>query len=164
MKKQEECPDPETIKATRISLGLTQRESAEMIHAGIRAWQNWEQGARSMPYATWQYFLILTQQRLKRDVRLATGIALPDEGHPCAQSVRGVWKETGNLESARQALESCMERHHVDPSLANYTLAAHLARAPRSAPTPEEAGEGVRRKMERGANLLEIAEWFRVWG
>lgn len=164
MKKSEEAPDPEIIKSTRQTLGLTQRECAEIIHSGIRAWQNWEQGNRIMPYASWQYFLRVTMNRMPWKSRMSTGIGLPDAIHPCASPVRSAWEQSHNLEDARQALANCLRAHHVDPFVANYALAAQLADVPRFEPTPDELAATVKHLMENGSNLLEIGEWLMIWG
>jgi len=42
-------PSTEQIKITRKTLGFTQKESAEMVHCSLRAWQLWEAGDRTMP-------------------------------------------------------------------------------------------------------------------
>ena len=55
-------PGPETIKSFRTQAGLTQTEAAELIHAGLRAWQEWEHGNRKMGLAQWELFLIKTKQ------------------------------------------------------------------------------------------------------
>ncbi|MBN6739626.1 hypothetical protein JKG47_03605 [Acidithiobacillus sp. MC6.1] len=164
MRKSEEAPDPQIIKTTRLHLSLTQRESADIIHAGIRAWQNWEQGVRSMPYATWQYFLMMTRNRLSSDARLSTGLGFPSDRHPCAECVKTAWRQRQSLEDARQTLAQCLKQHAIDPTLANYTLAAVLADSGRSEPTPDEAAETVKHLMAQGANLLEVGQWFSIWG
>jgi len=35
-------PTPAMIRQTRIGAGLTQKQAAELIHCGLRAWQEWE--------------------------------------------------------------------------------------------------------------------------
>ncbi len=53
-------PSAEKIKITRKTLGFTQKESAEMVHASVRAWQLWEAGDRKMPAGIWELFVIKT--------------------------------------------------------------------------------------------------------
>jgi putative transcriptional regulator len=53
-------PPAEKIKITRKTFGLTQKESAEMVHSSIRAWQLWEAGDRTMPAGIWELFVIKT--------------------------------------------------------------------------------------------------------
>ena len=47
-------PTPHRIKQTRLALGYTQKEAAEMVHVSLRAWQLWEAGQRKMPAAAWE--------------------------------------------------------------------------------------------------------------
>ena len=53
-------PQPDQVKATRKALGFTQKESAEMVHCSLRAWQLWEAGDRAMPAGLWELFVIKT--------------------------------------------------------------------------------------------------------
>jgi putative transcriptional regulator len=53
-------PHPDQVKATRKTLGFTQKESAEMVHSSLRAWQLWEAGDRTMPAGIWELFVIKT--------------------------------------------------------------------------------------------------------
>jgi DNA-binding transcriptional regulator YiaG len=53
-------PSAEKIKITRKTLGFTQKESAEMVHASVRAWQLWEADDRKMPAGIWELFVIKT--------------------------------------------------------------------------------------------------------
>ena len=53
-------PQPDQVKATRNALGFTQKESAEMVHCSLRAWQLWEAGDRTMPAGAWELFVIKT--------------------------------------------------------------------------------------------------------
>jgi putative transcriptional regulator len=46
-------PTPAELRAAREALGLSQREAGELIHAGMRTWQSWEYGKRTMPVAKW---------------------------------------------------------------------------------------------------------------
>ena len=51
-------PDPATIKATRISAGLTQTQAGELIGGSLRAWQDYEYGKRRMHPGLWELFEI----------------------------------------------------------------------------------------------------------
>ncbi|PUE43638.1 hypothetical protein B9Z34_02075 [Limnohabitans sp. Hippo3] len=51
-------PQPDQVKVTRQALGFTQKESADMVHYSLRAWQLWEAGDRTMPAGVWELFLI----------------------------------------------------------------------------------------------------------
>ena len=53
-------PQPAQVKVTRKALGFTQKESAEMVHSSLRAWQLWEAGDRAMPSGIWELFVIKT--------------------------------------------------------------------------------------------------------
>jgi len=53
-------PQPAQVKVTRKALGFTQKESAEMVHSSLRAWQLWEAGDRAMPAGIWELFVIKT--------------------------------------------------------------------------------------------------------
>ena len=46
------------IKQTRVALGYTQKEAAEMVHVSLRAWQLWEAGERKIPPGLWELFVI----------------------------------------------------------------------------------------------------------
>ncbi len=55
-------PLPSDIRAARERAGLTQTEAADLIHATMRSWQDWEAGVAKMrPYA-FGYFLMSTGQ------------------------------------------------------------------------------------------------------
>lgn len=51
-------PTPQQIKETRLNAGLTQTQAAKLIHCGLRTWQQWEAGDRSIHLAMWELFLI----------------------------------------------------------------------------------------------------------
>ena len=51
----------EMIKAARAAAGLTQFQASEIIGAGHRTWQDWEQGKRNMPPAKFALFVLLTK-------------------------------------------------------------------------------------------------------
>jgi DNA-binding XRE family transcriptional regulator len=55
-------PTPQQIKAARINCDCTQTEAAELCGVTTRAWQLWEADDRKIPWATWQLFLIKTNQ------------------------------------------------------------------------------------------------------
>jgi putative transcriptional regulator len=54
-------PQSDQVKVTRKALGFTQKESAEMVHCSLRAWQLWEAGDRNMPAGIWELFVIKTE-------------------------------------------------------------------------------------------------------
>lgn len=61
-------PTPTEIEAARKSAGLSQTAAAELVHAGLRTWQNWEAPAgstenRKIPLASWELFLLKTSIR-----------------------------------------------------------------------------------------------------
>ena len=62
-------PSPETIKAARLTAGLTQLELARRLGVTARAVQHWESGTRSMPRAAW-----LLLQQYKRAGRTNSGV------------------------------------------------------------------------------------------
>ena len=49
-------PAPADIRAARESAGLTQTQAAALIHGTMRAWQDWEAGARRMHPGLWELF------------------------------------------------------------------------------------------------------------
>lgn len=51
-------PDPGLIKAIRGCVRQTQTQAAETVHARLRTWQDWEAGARRMPRAAWELYLL----------------------------------------------------------------------------------------------------------
>ena len=51
-------PTPEEIRAAREAAGLTQTEAAAIIYCTLRAWQDWEAGARRMHPAFWELWRI----------------------------------------------------------------------------------------------------------
>lgn len=56
-------PTPDQIRAARKAAGLTQKQAAELVHAGhVVNWNTWEKGRFGMPRAAWHLFLILTDQ------------------------------------------------------------------------------------------------------
>ena len=60
-------PTPEQIKRLRKLSGLTQQQAALLVHAHDgAAWRKWESGTYSIPLATWELFLIKTDQLAPR--------------------------------------------------------------------------------------------------
>lgn len=55
-------PSPADIRATRISLGLTQAQAGAMVGVTDRAWRAWEAGFRVMPGAKWELWVIKTRE------------------------------------------------------------------------------------------------------
>jgi DNA-binding transcriptional regulator YiaG len=51
-------PTPDEIRQARASAGLTQTEAAALIYCTLRAWQDWESGARRMHPAFWELWRI----------------------------------------------------------------------------------------------------------
>ena len=51
-------PEPDAIRKARKAAGLTQTEAATLVHVGLRTWQMWEAGDRSMPANAWELFCI----------------------------------------------------------------------------------------------------------
>lgn len=51
-------PAPETIRAAREAARMTQTEAALLVHASLRAWQQWEAGDRRMHPGLWSLFRI----------------------------------------------------------------------------------------------------------
>ena len=51
-------PKPDEMRALRHSLGLTQKQAAELIWCGVRTWEQWEAGDRSCHPAFWELFRI----------------------------------------------------------------------------------------------------------
>lgn len=51
-------PSAKQLKITRLALGYTQKEAAELLHVSLRAWQLWESGDRKMPVNAWELCLI----------------------------------------------------------------------------------------------------------
>ena len=67
-------PTPEEIKAARKAAGLTQTAAAAVVHAKLRAWQQWEAkngtaSHRAMSAASWELFCIKTKSKAKRTAR-----------------------------------------------------------------------------------------------
>lgn len=46
-------PQPDEIVEARLAVNLTQTQAAALVYCTLRAWQDWEAGARRMHPATW---------------------------------------------------------------------------------------------------------------
>lgn len=55
-------PTPDEIFGVRINAKLTQQQAAEIVHSGLRTWQQWEAGDRRMHPALFELFLLKTGQ------------------------------------------------------------------------------------------------------
>lgn len=55
-------PKPAEILRARKAAGLTQTDAATLIHASMRAWQQWEAGERKMHPAFWDLFVRKAQE------------------------------------------------------------------------------------------------------
>jgi len=51
-------PTPQQIKQARLDSGLTQTQAAKLVHAGLRTFQHWESGNRTMSKSNWELFII----------------------------------------------------------------------------------------------------------
>lgn len=51
-------PAPEKIREARESSGLSQTAAAELVHSGLRTWQQWEAGDRKMHPGLWELFCL----------------------------------------------------------------------------------------------------------
>lgn len=54
-------PTPDSIRAARDAVALTQSQCAQLVHAGLRTWQQWEAGDRKMHPAFWELLKIKLQ-------------------------------------------------------------------------------------------------------
>ncbi len=48
------APTTEQIKAAREAAGLSQTAAAALVYAGMRGWQEWEAGNRTMHPGLWE--------------------------------------------------------------------------------------------------------------
>lgn len=55
-------PTPSEIRALRLAAGLTQKFTANLVHASLRALQQWESGERHMHLAFWELLQIKIKQ------------------------------------------------------------------------------------------------------
>lgn len=62
-----QLPTPDEIKQARKEAGLTQTQAAELVHAKMRTWQDWEGGKAKINLAAWELFLI---KKVKLDKNL----------------------------------------------------------------------------------------------
>jgi putative transcriptional regulator len=53
-------PTPADVRAARLAAALTQSAAAAVVHASLRAWQQWEAGDRAMHPGLWELFQIKT--------------------------------------------------------------------------------------------------------
>ena len=53
-------PTPDEIRAARAAAGHTQTEAGAIVWVAMRTWQDWESGARSMPAAAWELYMVKT--------------------------------------------------------------------------------------------------------
>lgn len=60
-----ENPTKEQVKEVRQQTGLTQTDSAKLIHSSLRSWQEWEQGYSQMHTGLYELFLLKTGQAFK---------------------------------------------------------------------------------------------------
>lgn len=58
-------PSPADIRASRLSLGLTQAQAGGLVGVTDRAWRYWEAGRRTMPVGIWELFQLKTKQPKK---------------------------------------------------------------------------------------------------
>ena len=66
-----DIPAPDQIRAVREAIGLTQTLAGESIFRGLRTWQNWEYGERTMPLDTWLFFLLIHDVGTVEEVQAA---------------------------------------------------------------------------------------------
>lgn len=59
-------PSPADIRASRLSLGLTQAQAGELVGVTDRAWRYWERGERVMPRGMWELWVIKTKELVRR--------------------------------------------------------------------------------------------------
>lgn len=59
------CPDAEQIKAARCQAGLSQTQAADLVHAKLRTWQQWEAGDRAMHPGLWELFQLKSKRPSK---------------------------------------------------------------------------------------------------
>jgi DNA-binding transcriptional regulator YiaG len=55
-------PNPDEVRAARMSTGLSQKQAGESIGAPLKTWQSWESKtgeARQMPAAKFQLFKLV---------------------------------------------------------------------------------------------------------
>ena len=59
-------PSPATIRAARLSLGLTQSQAGALVGVTDRAWRYWERGERVMPSSAWELWQIKTKREVEK--------------------------------------------------------------------------------------------------
>lgn len=75
-------PAPADIRASRQLAGLSQRESATLIHVSRRSWQCYEDGKAEIKLGLWELYLFKTGQLWVKP------IALKDEKKPTRRQGR----------------------------------------------------------------------------
>jgi len=55
--------NPQTIRQTRGSHGLSVGEAARMVQVTDRTWRRWEDGSRRMPAGAWELFKIKVKEK-----------------------------------------------------------------------------------------------------
>ncbi|MGE8046012.1 helix-turn-helix domain-containing protein [Pseudomonas monteilii] len=65
-------PAPEAIRASRKHAGLSQRESAVLIHVSRRSWQSYEEGKAEIKLGLWELYLFKTGQLWVKPIALKT--------------------------------------------------------------------------------------------
>lgn len=55
-------PSAAVVVASRHLPRVTQAEAAALIHVSTRSWVHYEAGTRTMPAASWELFLLKTNQ------------------------------------------------------------------------------------------------------
>lgn len=61
--KKSKRPSPSEVRRLRKALGLTQAQAAQLVHATMRSWQNWEseKSGPNMSEQTWELFRLKTR-------------------------------------------------------------------------------------------------------
>lgn len=96
-------PPPDAIRAARTAAGHTQSEAARLIYSTLRAWQDWEAGARRMHPAMFELYLLRTQQH-------PTLLLLPKGAAVNSQEV---------LEQMVEYIQLAVESEQPEPALFN---------------------------------------------
>lgn len=72
-------PSPAEIRQAREEAGLTQAQAAELIHATLRTWQNWEMPADTIEHRRMHAGLFeLFQAKLERPELFQVGAHFPE--------------------------------------------------------------------------------------
>jgi transcriptional regulator with XRE-family HTH domain len=51
-------PTAEEVRELRLSLGLTQKDAADLVDRHVNRWSEWENGVYPMPGTLWEIFLL----------------------------------------------------------------------------------------------------------